>query len=508
LDVRRKLSTLPETLDETYKRILLQIQTDGYLDMALRLLQWLCFAKEKLNLYQLVDALATDFAGNECFSTEARLGDPFDILTIGSSLVSWTTTKDINGKSQVIVSIAHFSVQEYLLSSRTPYESYFHPNKAHNLLAESCLIYAVSLLRQTSSTDRSDDISDDEWSRKFASNVKKKCHQHHLLRYAAKGWYRHTRSVSPEVHSEKLDRLSLDFFTNQEEAFRGWVWLCEGLKIPSWTIGHMTAKDQLSSPLYYSITVGLDRVTRILMQNECYLDCSGNKHGTPLQAAAYTGNVEVIKMLIQRNASIDLDQLSLGTPLELAVENQHIDSVRLLLDMGAQVNGSSVEGCSDTARWPLYEAVVWGKEDMIQVLAEYGAAKELSSERLSVLVRGLTHGFCVENMEKRLRLVRWLISIGASPDDHQWYRWADPRVLILLLNAGAWPNTSNSKDETLLHLALSKNNEQLLALLLDKGADVNFIDNYGQSCLDYAVNCPEKLARLRNSNSTQYRLPP
>jgi hypothetical protein len=39
MEVRKKLAILPKTLDETYERILLQIEDDSHLELALKLLQ-------------------------------------------------------------------------------------------------------------------------------------------------------------------------------------------------------------------------------------------------------------------------------------------------------------------------------------------------------------------------------------------------------------------------------------------------------------------------------------
>ncbi|KAK5050937.1 hypothetical protein LTR84_003496 [Exophiala bonariae] len=502
MEVRKKLATLPKTLDETYERILLQIEVDGYLDMALRLLQWLCFAKEKLTFYQLVDALATDCEGSECFSLEARLGDPFDLLRIGSSLVSWAEDCHLpqsckTTKFQGIVSVAHFSVQEYLLSGRCRYACYFEPYRAHNLIAESCLIYTISVLPLSRTSKNSAEVSRDG-----------------LLSYAPRMWYKHALEVPSEFQTERLLKMALDLFTTQDAAFREWYSLSGILYEDRHDLkAYGTMGVKLSSPLYYSIRTGLTRVSEILVQKKEYVNCDGEKEGTPLQLAAIIGNGQMVRMLLDHGADINLDNLDKGTPLELAILNGHIETVRLLVMAGARLKLLKTDyGPS----WPFQTAIDSRDEGILEVIGTSAEVKELSTEDLSNLVRaGLTKGFPLVPVSGDLMpIARWLLSIGADPDDPHWYSynfepgWYSDDLLICLLQAGAWPNNSNTKGETMLHLALSENKERLLNALLQQEVDARFVDNYGQTCVDYAGKCPEILSSLRLPQTPTYLLPP
>jgi len=70
-------------------------------------------AKTPQTLAALVDVLATDTEGEGIFSIEERLPDPFDILTICSSLLSVNPENDIGRSGEdntPVVQLAHFSV--------------------------------------------------------------------------------------------------------------------------------------------------------------------------------------------------------------------------------------------------------------------------------------------------------------------------------------------------------------------------------------------------------------
>jgi hypothetical protein len=141
------LSALPETLDDTYERILSAIDANGQLEDAVRILQWLCFTQQPHPLKALVEVLATDVDGNGSFLIEERLPDPFDIITICSSLITIKEGGEPGSQrlESPIIQLAHLSVQEYLLSSRCYLSDRFSAHQGQSLLAEISLVYTVDV---------------------------------------------------------------------------------------------------------------------------------------------------------------------------------------------------------------------------------------------------------------------------------------------------------------------------------------------------------------------------
>jgi hypothetical protein len=148
--LEKALTCLPKTLYETYDRILLEINED-YRQDALNLLQWLSFSVRTLSLSEAVDILATDpdTENGLLFDQNRRLWNPRDVLMICGSLVTITvsdvrqdgddsiTEDSIDNQAQSTapeeVRLAHFSVQEYLVSEHLRIGdsklSYYHFNK-------------------------------------------------------------------------------------------------------------------------------------------------------------------------------------------------------------------------------------------------------------------------------------------------------------------------------------------------------------------------------------------
>ena len=120
--VRVILEELPETLDETYERVLRDINkaNRGY---ACRLLQCLTVASRPLRIEELAEVLAIDFPalarGVPQLNPNWRWTDHHRaVLSTCSSLI--TIVDD--GGSQV-VQFSHFSVKEFLTSDRLAHSS-------------------------------------------------------------------------------------------------------------------------------------------------------------------------------------------------------------------------------------------------------------------------------------------------------------------------------------------------------------------------------------------------
>ena len=149
-NIRRVLSEMPASLDETFKRILREIWITNHGALARRLLQCLCVATRPLPVEALADILTLDFDRAESVTPKTnedwRWDDPEQAML--SSCSSLIMVVD-NGHSRVI-QFSHFSVKEFLTSDRLATSqqsiSRFHITlePAHMTLARACL---ATLLR-------------------------------------------------------------------------------------------------------------------------------------------------------------------------------------------------------------------------------------------------------------------------------------------------------------------------------------------------------------------------
>ena len=176
----RVLEELPQSLDETYQRILKEISNANQ-KQAHQLLQCLAVAQRPLRVEELAEVLALDVdaRGIPTFNANWRWQDhEAAVLTACSSLVSVI----IDDGSRV-VQFSHFSVKEFLTSDRLAsmeevYQFHIANEPSHLILAQACLGVLLSVDVRTSE-DSVEDIA--------------------LLSYADKYWYKHVKSGEMEL---------------------------------------------------------------------------------------------------------------------------------------------------------------------------------------------------------------------------------------------------------------------------------------------------------------------
>ena len=141
--MRRTLEELPESLDETYERILREIKKPNR-DHAHRLMQCLVVASRPLGVEELAEVLAVDYddaEGIPRLNLSWRWEDEEQaLLSSCSSLIGivWANNSRV-------VQFSHFSVKEFLTSPRLATSSRdvsrYHVDleAAHTILAQACI---------------------------------------------------------------------------------------------------------------------------------------------------------------------------------------------------------------------------------------------------------------------------------------------------------------------------------------------------------------------------------
>jgi hypothetical protein len=202
--VHRTLDELPESLDETYERVLREIKKPNR-DHARRVLQCLVVAIRPLGVEELAEVLAVDFGDAEGIpklKLNWRWGDQEQaLLTSCSSLIAIVDT----GGSRV-VQFSHFSVKEYLTSTRLATSSgdfsRYHVDlePAHTILAQACM----GVLLQAGDHAGQNDVE------KSSS----------LVKYAAEHWVTHAQFQSV---SSLLRKAMEYFFDSDKPYFAAWL---------------------------------------------------------------------------------------------------------------------------------------------------------------------------------------------------------------------------------------------------------------------------------------------
>ena len=326
--IRPTLNELPETLDETYERVLKEIKTVNR-HLARRLLQCLTVAIRPLRVEELGEILALDFDGAEGSTPKSNEGWRSEdwqqlVLSTCSSLVML-----VNNRDSGVIQFSHISVKEFLTSERRRHSkdnSDFHitPASAHTTLARACL---ATLLRLDSSSN--------------------------LRGYASQHWVEHAqfKTVSSQIKAG-MRRL----FDSAEPYFAAWLQLHD--------IDDRWAESEapdLGSPLYYASLCGFcDLAAHIIVEHPEQVNARGGHRHIPLAAALYHGHSVVAELLLQHGAAVDAHN---QTPLKVASADGCRNVVQWLLDHGADPNSRL-----DDQQSPICLAIVNGHEEVVRTL--------------------------------------------------------------------------------------------------------------------------------------------
>ena len=423
--VRRTLDELPESLDETYKRILKEIKKPNR-DHARRLLSCLVAAVRPLQVEELAEVLAVDYEDEEGIprlNPNWRWEDEEQaLLTSCSSLIAV-----VESDGSRVVQFSHFSVREFLTSDRLSTSSgdvlryHIALETAHTILGQACM---SALLR-----------SDD----RVEPNGVKTGSQ--LAGYAARHWVAHARyeDVSSYLRKamEYLFDLDKPYFDAWQDLHDIDIYTTGGSTFHQFTL---TSKPN-AVPLYYAALCGFqDLVEHLILKYPEHVNARGGYHVTPLVAALAGEHFQIARILYDNGAHPNVRGYAELTPLHSAAYYGHLQMAQVLLGYKADVNARDAYD-----RTPLYSLPDNRVSDFLQspanvarVLLEHGADVNACSDKhvtpLHLAVR-----------RKEVDLVRVLLEHGASVDaeDHgggtpfQAARDSDPDILKLLLEHGA-----------------------------------------------------------------------
>jgi len=196
-----------------------------------------------------------------------------------------------------------------------------------------------------------------------------------------------------------------------------------------------------------------DHATKDIL--ELKLGGFSKKDSTALHRACLLGRADVAKALCDKSKDEGANTLNIAdingyTPLLAAAQNEHLACIRHLIDAGADVNLLHSERDSS----PLMAAAEEGFGDCVKYLIEAGAAINYTGKE------------------------------GTALHKAAWYPRLD--CVKLLVDAGAIFNTLDENTYTPLAVAARSYREgstESVKLMLDAGADVNYVCGDGKTAL-------------------------
>ena len=426
-NVRRILEKLPKTLDETYERVLKNINENNRTH-ARHLLHCLAVSVRPLRVEELAEILTFDFDTTKgsipTFHPDRRPNkQEAAVLSICSSLITI-----VDNRGSRVVQFSHLSVKEFLtsnhLASPTRHLTSYHilPGAAHTILAQ------VSLALLSRSHDKSVKVSP-------------------LSEYAAQHWVTHAQFE--DVASRVMDGMQ-SLFDSDKPHFAAWVGIFDidvesGGNVPS----------EIPSALYYSALCGFHGlVQQLAIKHPQHINVIGGSYGFPLVAALCRNHFQVAELLLKLGGRVDVRDTRNQNALHITIDRHDkvaIDAVQFLLEHGADVNAQR-----DDLWTPLHLAIKVGKLKVARMLLDHQADVNARNDDSQAPLH--------------------LLSIWEAPHDEN----DGSDLAKLLLQRGANVNEKDKDNATPLHLASYHRRLEIVRVLLDHGANPEVENNLGK----------------------------
>jgi hypothetical protein len=384
-DLKSMLHSLPDGLEHTYETLIQHtaLRYPNRIDEMRTLLQCLVIASPVLTAANLAEILAMQ-PGNHHLDFDDISTDPYDALDIISPFLMLSS----NRRSQAVIKLSHYSLDEYLLSERILRSQlrHFHIDlpEGNAWMAETCLQYITFDVFNISKHEmfRSGCPSLDDYS---------------FRQYASLNWYRHyTAANSVSGLKERCNTYLHRLFLDPEEGspcYKRWQ---EVLRQ-----AHPYDELHQYSPICFAISHGLDDVVDDLIPKLIDVNVAFEDGYTCLAMAAKWNRPDIVRTLLSLGADIEKPAVKRCTPLHLAAEYASRDAFDFLLDAGADPHahsssettpfyracrggnihivkrlkdaGCDINACTDDAWTPIMEAVENGREEVLDLMIEWGA---------------------------------------------------------------------------------------------------------------------------------------
>ncbi|KAL7803977.1 hypothetical protein V8C43DRAFT_320587 [Trichoderma afarasin] len=429
--------SIPESLDELYYGLI-----ENMTAASLKLIKWICFARQPLSVDELRWALAinADYSSlNACQNAEDYIPDDNrmkkQIVKLSRGLAEFTTGH------RPIVQFIHQSVKDFFLD-----KGFISLNAvigtSHLELFKICIQYFAM-----------------EEVVRLASDKEKKVPRGNFpfLRYATFSMVEHLKK------SDGFDTASegvLELFEQSSDPLNTWTEIHYEIDssiqvysadspVRDSGLAHLAAKHNIQGIM--NVVVQSDSITTF------GVDSKDSYGMTPLAWAARYGHEDMCKLLLATGqAEIDWKDIFGRSALSSAAEKGHEAVVKRLLDTGqVEINGKDI-----FSRSALLFAAENGHEAVVKLLLATGQT-EINWEDIN----------------------GWTALLSAAKNGHETV------VKLLLATGQAEIDWKDLFGRSALSLATENGHEAVVKLLLDTGqAEIDWKDLFGQSALSLATD--------------------
>jgi ankyrin repeat protein len=432
---------------------------------------------------EISEIVAINVNSDPMFVRDDVLEDPMDAMEICSSLVNIHHEFDDgrDGPTNRMVSLAHYSVKEYLISDRIhngqAARYSMNPSVCHGIIARACLGYLLQF-------QRPDSFSHNGGLLHFK-----------LARYCAESWMRHAKE-SGDREAETA-HLAVRLMSSNSPTFVNWIRIYD----PEYDAPNPTKSlNEVSTPLYYAALFDLEELVAMLLGQSAD---DNAQDGQSLQAASSFGHEQIVRLLLAHGADINAYHKKYGNALQAACLGGHENLVNLLIKMGANVNAPGVFFNVRRSRSiPLYieltalNSAVSGYLDIVELLLNNGA------DLTHVSPSGWTP-LHLASYDGHVEIVKLLLSRGANPATTDSVHGHTPLMAAarkghfdvaktLLEAQGVDVNAVCNKGKTALMWAAATRHHRLLKLLVQHGAHAEHKDDQGGTAMSVAAQFGSK----------------
>ncbi|KAH6639236.1 ankyrin repeat-containing domain protein [Boeremia exigua] len=280
------------------------------------------------------------------------------------------------------------------------------------------------------------------------------------------------------------------------------------------------------APLAYAASNGHEDAVKLLLRYKAVVDTTDSIGRTALSLAAENGHESMVLLLLQNKASVDATGLVGRTPLYYAAMNEHVNIVKILIQHGADVELQNGDGMSLLAsasasghlgavktllqhckvavdsrdmlgRTPLWSAAFYRHTAVIKALLQIGKARVDTVPyvlRQTPLWYAAAQGYA-DTVQALLQYgtpdVNWRDDYYLRPPLLCAVYIQNLNTVRLLLDTNKVDmNATDKNHQAPLLLAVALDNESLIKLLLDKGANADCRNKLGRTPLSLKASLP------------------
>ena len=221
----------------------------------------------------------------------------------------------------------------------------------------------------------------------------------------------------------------------------------------------------------------------LLIDHGANVEAMNNKGKTPLLLASTQGKVNYMTVLLNANANPNVTDEKGYTVLHHAIHKRcAVQTLQAIIDCGAHVNVPNYKSVT-----PLNLACRKGNIDAMKVLLNAAVDPNIADADGDTVLHHATHKCCA------VQTLQAIIDYGAHVNVPNYKsltplnlacRKGNIDAMNVLLNAAADPNVADADGDTVLHNAIFKScNTEMLTTIIDRGANVNAINNKHRTAL-------------------------